>query len=393
MSTTLPSVYTKEYLKRKKPFSESRFNPESDPESDPEFIKHKCATCTKYMKLNNKKPKKSSLPIIRPKPNNQILSKPTYPVLNKPTADFYGYLPIYNEYLNKPYANFDVVFHMIGFGSINQNKLLQLIDILNVGFNCNMRTNVDTMSKIYPNIKSYFNTYKEDLTNNPNRMIYCPENHSGTNIRFNKKLYINTYNAVKNRPLVFGSSVKKTLLYYPINYNSAYTLSDDNTETNIYLLNPNRVNIVIMNTIPKYKLLGMGFFPWDLDRLKYPTLLLSSEVYLKPDLYGKTIIHEMGHCFGLYHIFQSTLYPLKGQIDYNIKTPNDTYNDQCFDTKETNAKNIITNAFGTSYNDNKNNYTLGNYMDYDDDYNSFYFTKDQMFRMKYYMNNTYGFKS
>ena len=40
----------------------------------------------------------------------------------------------------------------------------------------------------------------------------------------------------------------------------------------------------------------------------------------------------------------------------------------------------------------KKNIELGNYMDYQLSNDSFYFTNDQMFRMKYFLTNLYEFK-
>jgi hypothetical protein len=87
--------------------------------------------------------------------------------------DQYGYLPLYNQYLNKSYKPFDVVFHMIGFNIIDINKLRQLFDILNNGFNQNMDSVVEDLSQKYPNIRSYYLEKKETTDNNPNKMIYC----------------------------------------------------------------------------------------------------------------------------------------------------------------------------------------------------------------------------
>jgi hypothetical protein len=89
-----------------------------------------------------------------------------------------------------------------------------------------MASVVDNLSQRYPNIKSYYLRNAESTDNNPKKMIYCPENHSESAIRFNKDIYLNTYlntYSSKSIKLTFDTSVQSTLQNYSIDYNYAYS--------------------------------------------------------------------------------------------------------------------------------------------------------------------------
>jgi hypothetical protein len=101
---------------------------------------------------------------------------------------------------------------------------------------------------------------------------------------------------------------------------------------------------------------------------------------------NRTLVHEIGHCLGLFHVFSdpSAPIPLIFQTDDNDEQQ-EVYGDGIKDTPRQ-----YEPTFGNPLVDNHNNpgnVAFVNYMDYTDDAACFAFTDEQVARMHYFVAN------
>ena len=148
-------------------------------------------------------------------------------------------------------------------------------------------------------------------------------------------------------------------------------------------------------------LLGYATFPWEYNN----TTKIIDGVVINRGVFGKnasmtdynlnkTITHEVGHWFGLFHVFQSTLNydPHKSDFAFNYNggalTEAETTGDCIEDTP---PQNMATygNPFNdpslwtfTEYKNTKSWHMFMNFMDYVDDKSMFMFTKDQCKKLR-----------
>ena len=121
--------------------------------------------------------------------------------------------------------------------------------------------------------------------------------------------------------------------------------------------------------------LGWSYFPDDfLEDDKMHGIVINYQAILggklNPYNYGKTLLHEMGHYFGLYHTFQGGC---NGE-------------DGCNDTpSQNNGNNIFNCGEINSCPDKEGNDPYNNYMNYVDDNCMTRFTDEQIFRMWVYL--------
>jgi len=147
-------------------------------------------------------------------------------------------------------------------------------------------------------------------------------------------------------------------------------------------------------------LLGYAQFPWDLKTKPLTDgVVIAKGTFGKKPAYpefnlGKTLTHESGHWFGLYHTFQSTFKYVGGAIDYTDGTPEqeleETKGDCVIDTPPQKDP-TYGNPFSTPTTwptskpiDEKLAYRhmFMNFMDYSDDIAMFMFTKDQTNKLR-----------
>ena len=109
---------------------------------------------------------------------------------------------------------------------------------------------------------------------------------------------------------------------------------------------------------------------------------------------GKTLSHEVGHWFGLYHVFQQNFIGQIGGVDTNndgILSIGEITGDLVNDTppqKEATYGNPYTNKeWPNSVINNITYYNMFmNFMDYSDDINLFMLTKEQCYKVRLFIN-------
>jgi len=148
-------------------------------------------------------------------------------------------------------------------------------------------------------------------------------------------------------------------------------------------------------------LLGYATFPWDfneltkcLDGVVINRGTFGKNASMRDYNLNKTVTHEVGHWFGLFHVFQNTLTndPHKNEFafDYNNnKLTEEEITGDCIE--DTPPQNCAT--YGdpfidkklwqfTNYKNTKSWHMFMNFMDYVDDKSMFMFTKDQCKKLR-----------
>jgi len=145
-------------------------------------------------------------------------------------------------------------------------------------------------------------------------------------------------------------------------------------------------------------LLGYATFPWQFDT-KYDGVLINKGTFGRnPTLpafnLGKTLTHEMGHYYGLYHSFQETFEYDGGNIDYSDSNDPQEFKGDCVIDTPPQGEPTSGNPYKKPANwpqskpfDEKTTFRhmFMNYMDYSDDVCLFMFTKDQIYKMRQFI--------
>jgi len=147
-------------------------------------------------------------------------------------------------------------------------------------------------------------------------------------------------------------------------------------------------------------LLGYATFPWDYNEA---TKLLDGVVInrgafgINPSMsdfnLNKTVTHEVGHWFGLFHVFQNTLqndlHKNEFAFDYKGKITEEEFTGDCIeDTPPQNCAtygNPLIDTYlwrYTEYKNTKSWHMFMNFMDYVDDEAMFMFSKDQCKKLR-----------
>ena len=325
----------------------------------------------------------------------------------------------YQTCLNSRFKDISVVFHLVNYDYNNLNSkqseinanLLKIIKTLNSEFNDSYVSKINNSNNLNKdNIKNYLTKFDKIFgkksVNFLNQIDLTANLDSG--IKFNKTTaYLKIYD---NKTLDFDTNfanIMKLINFssnsydYKLDLNTNSTTKSTTKSASISAANlddiNNRINIIIINKFSD--ILGMSSFPWD-ELVNKPTFYITSRVLLEQTEYIKTVVHELSHCFGLLHIFE-TSYGIesnnKGALEYNKSNTNDTSYDYCVDTLNyynINAKSFMFKDFFNNQNYNQTNmtkYEFANYMDYQYSSNMLYFTNNQMFRMKYFLKNHFKF--
>jgi hypothetical protein len=148
-------------------------------------------------------------------------------------------------------------------------------------------------------------------------------------------------------------------------------------------------------------LLGYSSFPWDYsDETKMlDGVVINKNVFGKhpktPEYnLNKTITHEVGHWFGLFHVFQDTLIDNvhRGEYAFNYKggkltkeeTEGDCIEDTPYQSCATYGDPFSDDTLWkcSKYKNKKSWHMFMNFMDYVDDKSMFMFTKDQVKKLR-----------
>jgi len=163
-----------------------------------------------------------------------------------------------------------------------------------------------------------------------------------------------------------------------------------------------KLNIWIVNF--DHNLLGYAQFPWDLNIYpKTDGVVIDMNTFKQDVLYsnynlGKTLSHEVGHWFGLYHVFQESFTEQVGGVDTNndgVLSIGEITGDLVQDTPPQNEPtygNPYTNKeWPTSVINGITYYNMFmNLMDYSYDINLFMLTKEQCYKVRLFI-NTYRY--
>lgn len=209
-----------------------------------------------------------------------------------------------------------------------------------------------------------------------------------------------TYNDYKSR--IGGMTVRFVLsqIVYvarPTQTSSNISVLDSNIKSYSQAINPEKLLNVWVADLSG-GLLGYAQFPWEFNNStkKYDGVLIAKGTFGPNATYtdynlNRTLTHEIGHWFGLYHTFQNTFAYQGGNIDYAPGTnPEEMKGDCVIDTP---PQSIPTygNPFSTPTlwptsqpSDQTQPYRamFMNFMDYVDDVAMFMFTADQANKMR-----------
>ncbi len=209
-----------------------------------------------------------------------------------------------------------------------------------------------------------------------------------------------TYNDYKSR--IGNMSIQFVLsqIVYvsrPIQTSSNISVLDSNVKSYSEAINPEKLlNVWIADL--NSGLLGYAQFPWEFNNntKKYDGVLIAKGTFGPNATYteynlNRTLTHEIGHWFGLYHTFQTTFAYEGGNIDYAPGTNVEEMKGDC--VIDTPPQSIPTygNPFTTNTiwptskpSDELQFYRamFMNFMDYVDDVAMFMFTNDQAIKMR-----------
>ena len=218
-----------------------------------------------------------------------------------------------------------------------------------------------------------------------------------TNLSY-QTTYQNYIGRAANCKIVF---FKQQVLYHPVGLQSSDNISllDSNVKAASPAISP-QTNLNIWVADLNSGLLGYAQFPWELSsRPNTDGVLIAKGTFGRGATYtnydlGKTLTHEVGHWFGLYHTFQSTFAYEGGNIDYMDGTAaqeiQEAKGDCVVDTppqgNPTYGNPLNTpNTWPTSRaSDETSSYQhmYMNFMDYSDDIALMMFTNDQSIKMR-----------
>ncbi|XP_028834109.1 pappalysin-2 isoform X2 [Denticeps clupeoides] len=160
----------------------------------------------------------------------------------------------------------------------------------------------------------------------------------------------------------------------------------------LHLSSSKTLNVFFANNSAREELAGAATWPWAKEALSHQGGMILNPSYFGTTGHNNTMIHEMGHIFGLYHVFkgvserdscddpcQETSASLETG-DLCADTAPTPKSKACRDPDPTNDTCGITHFYNTPYR---------NYMSYTDDDCTNHFTPNQVARMHCYVDLVY----
>uniref|UniRef100_A0A674C6P6 Pappalysin 2 n=1 Tax=Salmo trutta TaxID=8032 RepID=A0A674C6P6_SALTR len=160
----------------------------------------------------------------------------------------------------------------------------------------------------------------------------------------------------------------------------------------LHLSSTDNLNVYFANNSAREELAGAATWPWAKEALNHQGGMVMNPSYFGTIGHNNTMIHEMGHIFGLYHVFKGVSERESCDDPCRETTPSMETGDLCADTAPTPKSKAchdpghVSDTCGiTLYQDTPYN----NYMSYTDDNCTNHFTPNQVARMHCYMDLVY----
>uniref|UniRef100_A0A3B5A2A3 Pappalysin 2 n=1 Tax=Stegastes partitus TaxID=144197 RepID=A0A3B5A2A3_9TELE len=152
------------------------------------------------------------------------------------------------------------------------------------------------------------------------------------------------------------------------------------------------LNVFFASNSVREELAGAATWPWAKEALTHQGGMVLNPAYFGTMGHHNTMIHEMGHIFGLYHVFKGVSERDSCDDPCQETTPSMETGDLCADTAPTPKSKVchdpgaVNDTCGvTTYQDTP----YSNYMSYTDDNCTNHFTPNQVARMHCYLDLVY----
>ncbi|GLD67807.1 pappalysin-2 [Lates japonicus] len=160
----------------------------------------------------------------------------------------------------------------------------------------------------------------------------------------------------------------------------------------LHLSSTDTLNVFFASNSVREELAGAATWPWAKEALTHQGGMVLNPSYFGTMGHHNTMIHEMGHIFGLYHVFKGVSERDSCDDPCQETTPSMETGDLCADTAPTpkskacHDPGAINDTCGvTTYQDTP----YSNYMSYTDDNCTNHFTPNQVARMHCYLDLVY----
>eukprot|EP00064_Thunnus_orientalis_P002454 superscaffoldBa00000181_g2461 len=160
----------------------------------------------------------------------------------------------------------------------------------------------------------------------------------------------------------------------------------------LHLSGTDTLNVFFASNSMREELAGAATWPWAKEALTHQGGMVLNPSYFGTVGHHNTMIHEMGHIFGLYHVFKGVSERESCDDPCQETTPSMETGDLCADTAPTPKSKVchdpgaVNDTCGvTTYQDTPYN----NYMSYTDDNCTNHFTPNQVARMHCYLDLFY----
>ncbi|XP_067108655.1 pappalysin-2 [Osmerus mordax] len=160
----------------------------------------------------------------------------------------------------------------------------------------------------------------------------------------------------------------------------------------LHLGSADTLNVFFANNSAREELAGAATWPWAKEALSHQGGMVLNPAYFGTVGHNNTMIHEMGHIFGLYHVFKGVSERESCDDPCQETTPSMETGDLCEDTaptpksKSCHDPGVVNDTCGvTFYRDTP----YKNYMSYTDDNCTNHFTPNQVARMHCYIDLVY----
>ncbi|XP_053738591.1 pappalysin-2 [Synchiropus splendidus] len=170
-------------------------------------------------------------------------------------------------------------------------------------------------------------------------------------------------------------------------YMSVKELKDE-----LHLSGSDTLNVFFASNSVREELAGAATWPWAKEALTHHGGMVLNPLYFGKDGHHNTMIHEMGHIFGLYHVFKGVSERDSCEDPCRETTASMETGDLCADTAPTTKSKschdpgAVNDSCGAVMYQNT---PFNNYMSYTDDNCTNHFTPNQVARMHCYLDLVY----